>query len=583
MKIPLNFNQKGGAIALLLLVPTLVLIAIFSNPKNFNSLKKVVLNFLPITIFASSGPDLSVSFIERTLRFERYNVTYPNDYPRLVSGTEGYQRWPTAGQTVKFTASIKNAGTASSSATIYRWFIDNQEVKKGTLDGLAQGENKKEELDWSWQDGDHTVKFIVDPDNNLTEISKQNNQLEDRTNSLSFRIHVDKTVYDKFNSFLNIIGTYSFEDWIQQHIKAFNQKIESSGGKTRIRVDQISVEPDHLTDPGGTHAPMDMEWDGRWGFVMPDWCKSVDCPDRPDGINYWVTKIQPSLLHEWSHQIGMAHSYDANVDIASNNLISGTRLIQKNPDIVGTGGDDVGGAFEQNKPLTPYFIFALDSTLGFRRGYYAEYLFDTPDQNIVSFKDAFSNPLTNAQVKVWQKQDGKVSGEPMLTGSTDSNGNFSLPNKPIPEGNLTTATGHTLKANPFGQIKVVGQNGLFLFEIQKEGQIDYQILTIHDFNLAYFKGAKASANYTLKTAIVSNANPTNLMLKKPASASTNDSQAYMAVDGDKTSIDTGYWSPANAQGNIGDFLKVDLGASNSLYKIIVYASAQNGHDMYQQF
>ena len=86
-----------------------------------------------------------------------------------------------------------------------------------------------------------------------------------------------------------------------------------------------------------------------------------------------------------------------------------------------------------------------------------------------------------------------------FSGTTDSNGYFTLPNREVTS--VTTETGHSLHNNPFGNINVVGCNGLFLIKIIADGQTDYQWLDISMFNLAYWHGSTQSATYTINTEI----------------------------------------------------------------------------------
>lgn len=545
---------------------------ILQKTKATNLLSLLILAFLvvsiPVTVYLITNSrddrsraavpnqaDIDVIFIERTPRYQRYDVRYDTGYPLLATGTENLQRNPNVGQVVTFTAHYKNAGNLPFSSFGYKWYIDNVEVKSGTAAGLAVGVQSIQTLQWAWQTGDHTVRFVADPPNLISEISEDNNILEDRTNAIYLRMQVEQSVYDNFNQLVNLVGTYSFEDWVQEHMKALNQKLIDSGSIERVRIDQIQIQANDTLPNCCTHADVNWEWDGSWGFSWaPDsWCMPGNCNSTGNfnDITYWITRIQPGLIHEWTHQMGMAHSYDANVDNAADNQITGKKLIQVKPEIVGAKrGDDVGYSFVDNVNLTPYFVKALNSNKGYRRGYYADYLFDIPDTNKLIIKDALGNLLSNAQIKIWQTAVRKLSGSPRFIGTTDAFGEYTIPNQTIPFGTLTTSTGHTLKANPFGIVHVVGENGLFLIEISVGTQKDYKIMTVHDFNMAYWSstlGSKNSATYVLNTEILLNANPENIALGKTATASKTSSQAAGAVDGDKTSITSGFWEPAGGQ------------------------------------
>jgi hypothetical protein len=66
---------------------------------------------------------------------------------------------------------------------------------------------------------------------------------------------------------------------------------------------------------------------------------------------------------------------------------------------------------------------------------------------------------------------------------------------------VTTVTGHTLRANPFGQINVVGTNGTMLVKITKAGQIGYGWFLLLDLNQAYWAGNTSTATVAIKSTI----------------------------------------------------------------------------------
>ena len=564
--------------------------------------------------------DLDVTYISRTPMYARYNVNYnPSGYnPYLTGGQTGSdQRWPNPGETVTFTAHVKNIGEATVPIFEFQWFVDNILVSSGTHSNLAPGDTIQKTLEWSWIDGNHDVKFVVDPNHVIAESSKANNEREDKTNGPYLRLHVEQSVYDAFNSIQNMVGTFSFEDWAQAHMDAFNQKIIDAGGFETARIDEIVVEPDGSLPEWGTHAPDNWLWDGSWGFSYGpnSWC-DVNC-DKNEGpahtwpsnpISYWATTIQLTLLHEWTHQLGIIDSYQLNYDwnYAANNevithcseFIIGVTpqqgyedCVYYNPDLAGM----MSGAYHLG--YTPFFVGALNSNLGYRRGYFGEYLYDIPVQNKIRVLDVATNPLSNAEVYFYQDTGcNSLPDEVIFSGTTDNNGEFTLPNRAVTP--ITTETGHTLRANPFGDINVVGCNGVFLIKIIANGQTDYQWMDISMFNLAYWSGSETTATYEISTNLVTNADPTNadptnLALNKPTTALCQlggqpvcqfdaSHTPEKAVDGDKSSADS-YWAPWNNQGSSDDWWQVDLGSNNNLYKVNVYSWITNTHDWYSKF
>ena len=519
--------------------------------------------------------DLDVTYIELLPRYNRYEVEYLDALPKLKPGTKNSQKKPNLNQAVTFIAHIKNRGTIPSDEFKFKWIMDGVELKSGVHKNfLVEGQ---EEFLWNWQNGNHILKFVADlGDPNLEDSNIVNNSREISTDALSFRIHVERTVYDTFNNNKNLIGTYSFEDWVQAHADLLNEKLAYSNVKERVRIDKIDVENDNSLPRTAEHAPLALEWDSRWGFETTEWNTTF--------ILSWVSRIQPALIHEWTHQLGLAHVADANIDIASDNSITGKRLIQTNPAIAGEQRccDDIIYGVEKNLPFSDYSLQALNVNKGYRRGYYGDYLFDVPTANVLKFRDAIDTPLKNAQIKIWQSSDRKIFGNPIFAGVTNLDGELTLPNRSLPNGSITTATGHTLRPNPFGKIDVLSRNGLFLIETSVSDQKEYVILTIHNFNLAYWRGSKERAEHIIPTALVNDSDPTNIALGKSVSVSSNNNLAPAIVDGDVVSTSI-YWEPFNREGKIGDWIKLDLGGINKLYKINIYSFAGNFHDWYGKF
>lgn len=453
--------------------------------------------------------DLDVAYIERTPRYPRYCIHYNDEgddiVPRICPGKEDEKHNPAERETVAFSAKVINKGETRPGNFTYHWFIDGIEVQQGQAPIPAFSETVKLSTNWVWKNGDHKVKLVVDaPGTN--EINQANNQLEDYTNGLSYRIHVEKSVYGKFNSLENIVGTRSFEDWVQYQMKQVNTLMAEAGGNERFRIDEIVVENDNSLSRGATHAPDDIDWDGRWGFETTEWLTD------PDRIAAQAKQIRYDLIHEWGHQVSLIDSYNLNFD---GNYIKENYVIPHCKDFV-HGGPILGTIYENcvyfnpelrkgimnggSQQFVPFEAQALNSSKGFRRGYFGEYMFDIPAQNIIKIVTASGSPLVGASVSFYQSQGcNTMPDQVIFSGTTNRKGEFPLPNrKAVP---ITTATGHTLRDNPFGTINRVGCNGIFLIKIEADGQTDYRWMDISFFNLAYWRGETQEAKYTVTTSL----------------------------------------------------------------------------------
>jgi len=83
------------------------------------------------------------------------------------------------GDTVTFTATIKNQGTQKSDNSIINFYFDgtNTVYKNQILPEILAGSSKKVTFTWIAQKGSHTIKAVVDKDNAITEINEMNNEM----------------------------------------------------------------------------------------------------------------------------------------------------------------------------------------------------------------------------------------------------------------------------------------------------------------------------------------------------------------------------------------------------------------------
>jgi|GEM_PF-1397159 len=456
--------------------------------------------------------DLDVTYISRLPRDTYfYWVDYPNNVPNLRPGTENQKRWPNYGETVTFQAHFINKGTANSGPANYRWKVNGVVIGTGTAASLAPGQEGTATIDWVWNvsgiDTDHsdqTVTFEIDYDNLIAETYEQNNSLTDFLEGCSLYIYVEKPIYDAFNARVNLVGTYSFEDWIQRQIKAMNDNFARSkypplapnGCLERVRIDKIVV--------GSMPGTSDGTCDGRWAFTGdPNYATYAD---RVDG----------GLIHELMHQLGIIDLYQMPVLAGGNRVITpdglpvGYTYSFARPGIMG-GGDIApytsGASQTMPEYCSSHDVMGLNRNCGYRRGYYGEYLFDIPRYNYILVKDSSGAPAAGVTIKVYQASFGDMSGTPVITTTTDSNGIALLTNRPVIQ-QITTATGHTLRPNPFGTINVVGGDSTILIEMSRPGgDFDYKFMNVIDFNMAYWSGNTESWTYTINSRLASNSLP----------------------------------------------------------------------------
>ncbi|MBN1660406.1 MAG: hypothetical protein JXA93_18550 [Anaerolineae bacterium] len=443
------------------------------------------------------GIDLDVTYIERDPIYKAYCVNYADGLPFLCPGTEGEQRWPAPGEVVTFTAHIVNKGTDASPAFAYSWRIDGGEVASGTLPSLAPAAEITVTYQWVWAhtvDGervvdDHTIAFVVDPDDAIDETYETNNQLVDRTNALGFRFVITPEMYEAYNTPWDPAAfSYSAEDWLQRQVAAMNWSFAHStypttpaGATERVRINQIIVSP--------TSLPWDRASDGGW-FVDADYRLVSGWYDP-------VADIDWALVHELSHQVGLIDLYNLNVAHSSVQVLdqdSGPANLGfgwPRPDLMGGGDID---------PHTDPHLYSshsaggISSTKGYRRGYYGEYQFDIPEENYLLVLDNQGNPAGNVQVSLYQRTgpanwmgELDIDNTPEITGTTGPDGRVLLANRPA-GGGTTTRTGHVLRDNPLGVVDVVGNKNIFLLKLIQGDHEEFTWLDITTFNLAFWAG-----------------------------------------------------------------------------------------------
>ena len=465
-----------------------------------------------------AGVDLDVTFISRAPLYHAYCVEYlwdvPNQpgRPMLCPGTESDQRWPEPGEIVTFTAHVVNKGMLPSPEFAYAWYMDGVEVARGALPALAPAAEITAALQWPWPHGlspdgqralgEHTVRFTVDPDGAVAEAFESNNQLEDRTDAMSLAIYLPADVYDAYNVPVDPRWPWSAEDWLQKQVAAMNNAfaqaiypVTPQGATLRVRIDTIGVTS---SDPGP-----DGKHDGHW-FLGDD----VRCGDC--GYYDPATDIDWGLVHELSHQISLIDLYAIGV-YAPNVWV---RDRNGWPTNLGFGWP--GGGIMFGGDITPHdnpHLYSSHSAggastyAGYRNGYYGSYLFDIPLDNYLRILDNQGHPAPNVDVALHQRTGPWdwtphmcVDKSAEISGTTDADGVFPLPNRSA-NGGTVTANGHVLHDNPFGVVDIIGNQGLFLIRLARDDHEEFHWLDITQFNLAYWLGDTISHTFTISSHV----------------------------------------------------------------------------------
>lgn len=448
--------------------------------------------------------DLQVVCVSRTPRYPRYDplytyywITEPGGFgPYRFSAATGLgsgqnastQRWPNVGQTVTYTAIVRNRGSLTFSGSVAgTWTVDGVPVSvvPQTLN-LAPRQTATYALPVIWDGLDHDIHFAIEaaddrPDNNdfsLTSLSVAFLSYADRSYIESFRV--------QSASYPNAI-TDDFFDWLNAHMERFNELFEAANCDKRVHFDVLAELEDAASDPTNP---------ARINFaIFPFRYRAGDGSLRLSGYYDSSEDLDFGLLHEMAHQLGLIDIYRMNVS-SGQNQVSG-QAYSATPDLM-------NGV---SHFLSEHSANSMNHWLHKAHGYYGQFLYQMPDQVKMRFVGYDGTPLAGAQVRVYQKAERPQIGEVItsqvkFSGVTDDNGEWLVPNVTInPSYVPTTHAGDTLRDNPFGYVAVIGTNSLLLFEVEHQGRSDYTWLEITDVNNAYWAGQTGTATFERQLAL----------------------------------------------------------------------------------
>jgi hypothetical protein len=469
--------------------------------------------------FKKSTVDLNIGWIHRSLSKD---FVWDSKSPK-VDG------WPADGEKVKWEANITNWGSLKSSNVEYKWMLDGTLYKSGIIDSIDQNSNAKVTLDWDWTFTRHTLEFIIDPDNKISEETEKNNSLIIYTNAISLGFWVEKSLYDYFHLYQYKLGvnSNSWEDWAQRQVYCLNQLLSSavyaetpSGVSDRIRIDAIHIVPDgSLPLNGGvpTNNPdrNDKTVDLQWGFpatlLNPDAGGNKFYGDQTRAVDGNAFYIEGSLPHELGHARYLIDITAFNVhDNGSGNtvaikekgvLITGTQympLVSSDAvhytSMTGLMGTDFS-------KVDSYSAAALNLIEGNRavKGNMnipenvGTYLNDFPEQNTLLLTDDTGSVLNGAGVKIYQavgngNMYGKYFDETAdIDMVADGNGKIILGKCPFTSGKIEYSSNFC--------------NVVIIIRVEHNGKVGYSFLESMDFNMEYWRGNKTMGNYTVSTKL----------------------------------------------------------------------------------
>jgi hypothetical protein len=464
----------------------------------------------PVEGVASVGPrtpfresDLQLVSIRRTPEYPRYAPTYtdyiisdPGGYgPYVFSAATGLgegqtadtQRWPGIGDTVTYTATVRNRGTLPVPGPhTLGWRVDGAEAGTATIPRtLAPGEIETVALAQIWDGERHEITCeLLDADDRAG-----NNTLTVGSKSVAFLSYIDETRVEEFReesaSYPHAI-TDDKIDWLNAHMERFNGMFADSGTDKRVHFAVLGVIGDRDPDPDVPRINY---------AIFPFRYRAGEGSLRLSGYYRPDEDLDHGLLHEMGHQLGLIDIYQLDLPADRN-------------DVSGRGYTAVDCLMRGVSPfLSGHSANAMEHWLDDAHGYFGQYLYSIPEQVRLRVLGVDGEPLAGAAVRVYQKNEVPGLG-PVITdqikhqGTTDEDGVFALPNVPIDTQLVPpVCTGDALAPNPFGYVAVVGFNGLLLIEVEKDGFTDYAWLDITEINNAFWAGQTTLATFERRVAI----------------------------------------------------------------------------------
>src|SRR3989344_6731937 len=154
------------------LITFIVVVLISSGLWLLTSVESPITNFLfnkfakTTSLPSETTPDLDVTYISRSPRYNRYCVVYSGDLPKLCGGTENQKRWPDVGETVVYKAHVMNKGGVAVPETgfLYKWLANGEIVSQGAFSqSLTTGSEATFDLARAWPQNNEIIAFSVEP------------------------------------------------------------------------------------------------------------------------------------------------------------------------------------------------------------------------------------------------------------------------------------------------------------------------------------------------------------------------------------------------------------------------------------
>ncbi|HEY3782340.1 MAG TPA: hypothetical protein VGL56_14755 [Fimbriimonadaceae bacterium] len=484
-------------------------------------------------IAPATGPNLTITYIERKPEYERYEneigFTTQNqdgapvpvlDHPQNALS----KKWPTEGEDLIYVAHVKNVGDAPAQGFSATW-MDNEkpETPVDSAQSLKPGEETTLGFHLPYKNtvSNHRlqpVALLIEPKG--TDAGTGNKYLEINQSALNIGVYVEKSFYDTISGQENAYGSHSFEDWIQGQVWLMGHvyfpysrfSFAPDGVAETLRIQRINVVPDG-TLQGPKNLPNgkpDLNYDVELGF------KATDAAGMND-----IKNGDLALMKNLGFQLGMVDfskacfpSGDPQLMALAGNGSAPTGTEDMYPDFMGGGDtrDDARLPPSIPLPYQPYVDEVIQQTdlrgtdllsaanaaelvtdLGKRRGFQGEALYDTPPITALSVVDYNGQKIRGADLTFYQMVNGGFPATAKaIKAKSNDDGLVNLTKRDVLAGSGDkVATGHELIPNPFGRIDYRGLNDTFLVKVEVNGVTEWGSLKLWQLTDSYHRGQKA--------------------------------------------------------------------------------------------
>lgn len=448
-------------------------------------------------------PDLTVVYVERLPRATSWhgNVSMRTGVPTPTVDGSAVSSRPTPGQNVTFRVHVLNAGNQPSSPVACDAAIDGKSLGQSVkLPAIEAGGMHVAEFTWQWSDDASTLEIDIDKGGAQAEWLRWNNHFVEPIQALSVVVAVPRRRYEAFRQSPNLVDSFCFEDYAQYHVRSFNGLLAASKHDTspggvleRLRLDRVVVVDDDVGD--GTLRKQFANGRGLAEYdalvVMGDTGQAGD-RNPLEGL-----RIDWSAMQRLGLELGL-------VDTS----VFQTRLREcgvydkfGRPAIVQHVPTDTNSIMfaPGPTPLTAVEAAYLNRVRGMPRGLSGTYLNQVPERVVIDVVGANGAPIPGVSIDVFQLSTddqgnrtiaGPSGTDPWVATATDESGRAQLPNRPCASGE--TPDGYSIRANPFGEIRPDGSNGLLLLRLrQGDGRTQleaFHFLSLTTCNAAYLNG-----------------------------------------------------------------------------------------------